>query len=66
MRLKVNGQEQDFDSIHTAGELLDALEISRVRVAVMLNELVVRRANLDSTELREGDTVEVITMVGGG
>ena len=67
MRLTVNGSERVFeDSVRSAGDLLAALDIRRERVAVVINEAVVRRAELDSTPLREGDVVEVITMVGGG
>lgn len=65
MHLTVNGQQQEQD-VRTAGELLDALKIARERVAVVVNEQVVRRANLDETALANGDVVEVITMVGGG
>jgi len=62
MRLNLNGKDQEFDSVTTAGELLVALEIKRERVAVMINEEVIRRADLDSALLHDGDTVEVITM----
>ncbi len=67
MRLNVNGAEREFDGpVATAGDLLTALGIKRERVAVVVNEAVVRRAELDATPLNDGDTVEVITMVGGG
>ena len=65
MRITVNGQEQDV-AAGTAGELLEALGIKRERVAVLVNEQVIRRANLDEATLQEGDNVEIITMVGGG
>ena len=42
------------------------LNIQRERVAVVINENVVRRANLDETPINDGDTIEIITMVGGG
>lgn len=67
MQLTVNGTIREFDSaIRTAGDLLTALDIRRERVAVVVNEAVVRRAELDATALNNGDRVEVITMVGGG
>ena len=66
MRLKLNGRDEEFPGIRTAMDLLAKLGIERERVAVMLNDEVVRRAALETTELHEGDTVEVITMVGGG
>ena len=66
MKLKLNGREEEFADVRTATDLLVKLGIERERVAVMVNDEVVRRAKLESTELRDGDTVEVITMVGGG
>jgi thiamine biosynthesis protein ThiS len=47
-------------------DVLNHLNIARERVAVVVNEQVVRRANLESTPLNEGDVIEIITMVGGG
>ncbi len=66
MRLQVNGQDKELTSSSTAGDLLAELAITRERVAVVVNEQVIRRALLDTTQLNEGDTVEIITMVGGG
>ena len=67
MNLVINGKHRQFsaDTITAAG-LLTELEIKRERVAVVVNENVVRRAELDNTSLTEGDTIEIITMVGGG
>ena len=70
MTLTLNGQTRAFaapDPIPaTAGELLMALAMPRERVAVVLNENVLRRADLDATAIADGDIVEIITMVGGG
>jgi thiamine biosynthesis protein ThiS len=66
MRLTVNGKDGKYDGVKTVGDLLNALAVPRERVAVMVNEAVIRRADLDAAELCEGDAVEVITMVGGG
>ena len=67
MQLNVNGQPRQTDpATRTAGDLLNELNIQRERVAVVINENVVRRANLDETPINDGDTIEIITMVGGG
>ena len=36
------------------------------RIAVEINELIVPKADYDSCVLRDGDTVEIVTLVGGG
>ena len=67
MQVTVNGQNRELSSeITTAGGLLANLNIARERVAVVINENVVRRAELDNATLADGDTIEIITMVGGG
>ncbi len=55
-----------MDSVTSAGELLTRLEVKRDRVAVVINENVIRRGDLDAAPLHDGDTIEIITMVGGG
>ena len=67
MHLQINGEAREISAeILTAADLLTELNIKRERVAVVVNENVIRRAELDSTRLAENDTVEIITMVGGG
>lgn len=66
MRLRLNGKDQEFESVATAADLLKALGIQQERVALMINEEVIRRASLPAAELHDGDIVEIITMVGGG
>lgn len=67
MNLIINGQNRTFSSqTLSAAELLTELDIKRERVAVVINENVVRRAELENTSLAEGDVVDIITMVGGG
>jgi sulfur carrier protein len=66
MLITVNGKEQQFDALGSAADLLRALGIERERVALMLNETVIRRAKLEETPVADGDVIEIITMVGGG
>ena len=46
MKLTVNGKAEEFADLRTTADLLTALGIARERVAVMVNEDVVRRADL--------------------
>lgn len=67
MQLTVNGKPQQLEpGVTTAADLLVHLSIPRERVAVVINENVVRRAQLSETNLNDGDVIEIITMVGGG
>ena len=66
MRLVVNGEEREVDQSTTVKELLVALGLGDTLVAVERNEEVVPRARHESTELEDGDQVEVVHFVGGG
>jgi sulfur carrier protein len=64
--LTVNGKLQTFDNVSNIIQLLEALAIARDQVAVMVNGDVIRRADHETTALHDGDSVEIITIVGGG
>ena len=66
MRLTVNGEEKQVARTTTVKQLLATLGLQDTLVAVERNEEVVPRALHESTELREGDRVEVVHFVGGG
>jgi thiamine biosynthesis protein ThiS len=50
----------------SVNELLAQFKLTPARVAVELNEQLVRRTQFDETRLKPGDRVEVVTLVGGG
>jgi sulfur carrier protein len=64
--LTVNGKPQAFDNVSNIIQLLEALSIQRDQVAVMVNGDVIRRSDHEATILHDGDSVEIITIVGGG
>ena len=66
MQLVVNGEERKVGPSTTVKQLLASLGLADTLVAVERNEEVVPRAQHESTELREGDHVEVVHFVGGG
>jgi sulfur carrier protein len=66
VNLFVNGQPQQVPSGLTAAGLLERLKLPLKGVAVELNEQIVPRSRLAETELRDGDRLEVVSLVGGG
>jgi len=66
MRIVVNGQFQDRSDAISVAELLRALSLEPRRVAVELNKRIVRRADFEKTRLAENDSLEIVTLVGGG
>jgi thiamine biosynthesis protein ThiS len=50
----------------TVAGLLAHLDIDARRVAVELNEAVIKRTHYDQTPIKAGDAVEIVNFVGGG
>ncbi len=66
MRLTINGKTEQVENATTVADLLKHFDIPPVRVAVEVNEQLVPRAGYGQAPLEEGDTVEIVTFVGGG
>ena len=66
MKIVLNGDPFETVGPRTISTLLSELEIDSRRVAVEHNLIVVKRAAFDTTEVREGDQVEIVNFVGGG
>jgi thiamine biosynthesis protein ThiS len=66
MKLIINGEDREFDSISTLSDLLVQLGMKPDRVAVELNRELAPRDGWSSTSLKDGDKLEIVHFVGGG
>lgn len=66
MKLQINGQEREFPSPLSLVALVDSLGMKAGRVAVELNRNIVPRERWATTNLTEGDRLEIVHFVGGG
>ena len=66
MQIILNGDPHEVAGPLTLNALLLQLNIEPRRVAVEHNLTVVKRANYDSTQIQDGDQIEVVNFVGGG
>ncbi|TFH16196.1 MAG: sulfur carrier protein ThiS [Lentisphaerales bacterium] len=66
MKLAVNGCSYDYEGPCTIGALLEDMHADSARVAVVLNGDIIRRQDIATCPVKEGDTVEVVTFAGGG
>jgi sulfur carrier protein len=62
----INGESREVDDGMTVAALVQTLGMTAPHVAVELNLEVVPRARHGETPLREGDRLEIVTLVGGG
>ncbi len=66
MKIILNGDPHEVAGPLTLTALLAQLNIDPRRVAVEHNLTVVKRANYDSTQIQDGDQIEIVNFVGGG
>ena len=66
MKLIINGEDREFSSNLNVASLLEQLGMKPDRVAVELNRDLVPRDRWSSTQLANGDKLEIVHFVGGG
>ena len=65
MQLKINGKSEEFPG----GSVLDLLKTKKIEpqmVAVEVNDGMIERERLATTQLKEGDRLEFLFYMGGG
>ena len=66
MKVTVNGEAKEYPDGTTLSGLLRELGLEKNPIAVEVNRQVVPKDRHDVTALREGDRLEIVTLVGGG
>ena len=66
MQVQLNGEEIHVDQNVTVAKMLTDLDVQTSQIAVEVNLEVVPRTEHDSFRLHEGDSIEIVTLVGGG
>lgn len=65
MKLTINGKEREV-IVNTVDELLEQLNIRKDIAIIELNKKIVQKNAYGTTALQTHDTLEIITLVGGG
>ncbi len=66
MRIHVNGAERESPPGETVATLLTRIGLDGHPCAVEVNLAVVPKRSHSTAELRDGDRIEIVTLVGGG
>ena len=66
MQIVLNGDPLPLDVPLTLADLIARYKLTPQRVAIELNQNLVKRADFAKTTLNDGDQVEIVTLVGGG
>ncbi len=66
MTLLVNGNQQSVPDGVTVADLIRELGLGKAACAAEVNRELVPRRDQSTTTLKDGDRVELVTLVGGG
>ncbi len=69
MKIKVNGEEKKVDLSQENAFLSNALELMGYKpnsIVVELNNLIVNSTKWDIVRVKDGDNLEIVSIVGGG
>ena len=66
MKVNVNGHARELPEPCTIEHLLETLDLGKAACAVEVNQELVTKGRHAACQLREGDDVEIVTLVGGG
>ena len=66
IKIVVNGEKREMEPGTSVAALLADLGIRGRRVAVERNHEIVTRSKWEEVQVAEGDTFEIIELVGGG
>jgi len=66
MLITLNGEKREFELPMTVSELLKMLNLTSQMVLVEHNREIVPRDKMITTQVVEGDTIEILRLVGGG
>jgi len=66
VEITVNGERREVAEAVTIAQLLEHFGLADKYVAVEVNRQVIPRARHAEYRLKSGDTLEIVTLVGGG
>ena len=66
MNIKINGEDFTVEDLASITQIIEKLEIKDKVLAVAQNGVVVKKDKWDSTQVEDGDKLELLEFVGGG
>lgn len=66
MKILINGETREIERELNLRELLEKFELPDERIAVELNQKVVRKKDWENITVKNADKIEIVHFVGGG
>ena len=64
--IQVNGSEQSIAAGSSLSQIISALQLEGRRIAVEHNEAIVPKSAYATTQVEQGDVLEIVHAIGGG
>ena len=65
MKITVNGKEENIE-VKTISDFISSKGLDRKAIIVEYNMKIAKKATWNKVELKEGDSLEILNIVGGG
>lgn len=66
IKIFINGESKELNEQINLTELLKHFSLPTERVAIELNQEVVRKKDWENIEIKDADKIEIVHFVGGG
>lgn len=66
MEIQLNGERRELSPAASVADLLEELGLSKKRVAVEKNGMIVPRSRFVSEPVNDRDRIEIVQAIGGG
>ena len=66
MKIILNGELKIISGCKNILQLLEKFKLTPMMVAVELNKKIIKKELFNSTEIKDGDKIEIVRMMGGG
>jgi len=64
--IKINGEDKQLPLNLSIVELLEIYKINKDRVVIELNKEILKKDHFQNTLIKQNDSLEIVTFVGGG
>ncbi|OGX10192.1 MAG: thiamine biosynthesis protein ThiS [Omnitrophica WOR_2 bacterium GWA2_53_43] len=66
MHIMINGQKKEIFAAQNLREIVDRFSSNPAALIAEVNGTIVKKAQWDAVSVNDGDTIELVSFVGGG
>ena len=66
MNVIVNGQQKEFSQISSLNDIIISFAQDSRHIIAEINGTIIKKNHWSQTPIQEGDTIELISFIGGG